>query len=221
MSRWTCIAALGLTAAACGGERLPDPKLLALEPAQMMASESMNVRVMVEMVLLFRADYGAGAVEVDPQVGVLFGGRTLPSPRYDGTGVLSVFVPSVFPPSSYDVTLQLGDGRFAVLTSGFRVQPGLWPTAYVFDPIPEQRSGVPFVVTVKAGGSNYALFHGTVKLGAINASISPEPTGSFQNGVYTGVVTATLSGATAQTVTLTATDLEGHAGSSSPFQLRP
>lgn len=220
MSRWTCMAALGL-AAACGGERLPDPKILAIEPAQMMASESLNVRVVVDMVLPFRADYPGGVATVDPQVGVLFGGLTLPSPRYDGTGVLSVFVPSVFAPSPYDVTLQLSDGRFATLPGGFRVQPGLWPPAYVFDPIPEQRSGTPFVVTVKAGGSTYALFHGTVTLGAINATVTPTATGSFQNGVYTGVVTATLNGSTAQTVTLTATDLGGHTGSSSPFQLRP
>lgn len=221
MSRWTCIAALGLAAAGCGGERLPDPKILAVEPAQMMASESLEVRVFVDMVLPFRADYRTGTATVDPQVGVLFGGATLPSPRYAGTGVLSVFVQSIFPPSPYDVALQLGDGRFAVLPGGFQVQPGLWPTAYVFDPIPEQRSGVPFVVTVRAGGSNFALFHGTVTLGAINATLSPTTTGSFQNGVYTGVVTATLNGPGTQTVTLTATALDGHTGSSSTFQLRP
>lgn len=221
MTRWTCITALGLAVAACGGERLPDPKILAIEPAQMLASESLNVRVVVDMVLPFRADYPAGVTTVDSQVGVLFGGLTLSSPRYDGTGVLSVFVPSVFTPSPYDVSIQLSDGRFASVPGGFRVLTGLWPTFYVFDPIPAQKSGEPFVITVKGGGSNYTFFHGTVALSATNATITPSSTGSFQNGVYTGLVTATLTGTTTQNVTITATDLQGTTGTSSSFQLRP
>jgi hypothetical protein len=222
MSRWACLAALGVAAAGCGEEQLPAPKILAVEPSGMVASDSLTATLTLDMVLPFTVDYPGGRGAADAQVGILFGGLSLPSPRYDGQGVVSVFVPSMFQPSSYDVTVQLGDGRFATLPGGFTVQTGFWPLGYVFDPIGDQRSGVAFAVTVRAfGGGYYNTFKGTVSVTGTNASISPEQTGSFDKGVFTGVVVATLSGDTAKSVTLTARDAAGTSGTSSPFQLLP
>ena len=67
-------------------------------------------------------------------------------------GVISDFLPSVLPEGTYDVTVELGDGRLSTATGAFQVTQGFWPIGYTIDMIGGQTSGVPFGVTIRAQG---------------------------------------------------------------------
>jgi hypothetical protein len=178
------------------------------------------VTVTIDAVLPTLVDYGTGAATVDDGVSVKIGPRTFGPSRWVDAGVVTEFLPSVLPEGSYDVTVQLGDGRLTTARDAFRVTAGDWPTGYIIDTIPTQRSGVPFGVTISAQGADGG-YSGTVNL-AISppgAQVSPTISGPFGAGRRVEVITVTLDGGPGD-FSLVVSDLVSHSGTSLPFHVR-
>ena len=213
--------AAGIIAAAlcaCGPASLPNPTIVAIEPAEMVASDGAFVTVTVEAVLPFQVAYGTRTGKLDPGLTITFGGLPLGPAQYENEGKLSVPVPTVFNPGTYDVTVRLSDGREATAPQAFTVKPGLWPDGYTIDPIGAQRREQPFAVTIRATGANAAGFHGNVDLSVDLYQVSPRTSGNFAAGVRVQQVTMTQVNKP-QAVILTVTDQQGHKGASNPFDV--
>ena len=76
---------------------------------------------------------------------------------------------------------------------------------FVFSPVSNQTAGVAFSITITAVdqyGNTVTSFTGTVTLSDLSGSISPDTTGNFDAGVWTGNVTITTA-YTADTITAT------------------
>ncbi|MHB8877104.1 MAG: hypothetical protein ACYC8T_25695 [Myxococcaceae bacterium] len=204
---------LGL--AGCGPSALPAPTISSIEPGEMVASEGAFVVVTLDAVLPFRASYGKGEASVDPALVVTFGGVPLGPNQYESEGRLSVPVPTLFSPGSYDVSVRLADGREALAVDGFTVNPGLWPDSYSLERIDNQRRNVPFGVVIRAQGPNAASFRGNVTLSVNRGQVSPRTSGLFSAGIR--AETVIVSGVFSQSVILTVTDSEGHTGASNSF----
>lgn len=220
--RWLSILGVVALAFGCGPNTLPDPTLMAISPAQMAASDAVTAQLTVEAVLPFHVSLGKSTATADPSITVQIGAITPQPARLDAHGNADVFIPSVLPPGSYDVTVTLADGRSDTLAGGFTVTAGSWPASYAFDTIDPQTSGQPFTITLRAQGPAASTFHGTVALNAVGGSISPSQSGPFVNGVRVETVTVTASTQnTNGDVVLTARDLGGHVGLSNVFKVHP
>ena len=91
--------------------------------------------------------------------------------------------PRSCPTGSYDVTVELGDGRLATATDAFVVTPGDWPVGYTIDMIGNQTSGIPFGVTLRAQGApGRRDYGGTVNLSVPGATVTPTISGPFTAG---------------------------------------
>jgi hypothetical protein len=106
--------------------------------------------------------------------------------------VITDFLPSVLSEGSYDVMVELGDGRLAMATDVFRVTAGTWPVGYTIDTIPDQHSGIPFGVTLRAQGGQNGGYIGTVNFSVPGATVSPAVSGPFVGGVRVEVITVTV-----------------------------
>jgi hypothetical protein len=142
-----------LCLAGCSGATLPPPGVVSVDPADRPASSAGPVTVMLDAVLPTLADHGAGTVTVDDRLTMKIGPRPFGPSHWTDAGVVTDFLPSVLPEGSYDVTVELGDGRLATATSAFRVTRGDWPVGYTVDTIGDQTNGVPFGVTIRARGA--------------------------------------------------------------------
>ncbi|HEY1333188.1 MAG TPA: hypothetical protein VGF31_02955, partial [Myxococcaceae bacterium] len=108
-------------------------------------------------------------------------------------GVISDFVASVLPEGTYDVTVELGDGRLSTATGAFHVTTGEWPVGFTIGMIGDQTSGVPFGVTLRAQGGTDGGYIGTVTLSVPSgATISPSISGPFSAGLRVETVTVTV-----------------------------
>jgi len=203
---------------ACSGGTLPQPTVVSVNPAERPASSSGPVTVTIEAVLPTMVNYGAVSATVDDRLTVKIGPRSFGPPVWTDGGVVTDFLPSVLPEGRYDVTLALGDGRSATAPSAFHVTAGDWPVGYTIDTIPNQTSGVPFGVTLRARGAPDGGYGGTVSLSVPGARVSPVTSGPFVAGVLVQVITVTADGA--GNYQLVVSDLAGHTGTSLPFRLR-
>ena len=131
--------------------------------------------------------------------------------------MITDFLASVLPQGSYDVTVELGDGRLATATDAFRVTAGDWPVGYSIDTIPDQRSGIPFGVTLRAQGPTAGGFDGTVNLSVPGATVSPAVSGPFTAGVRVEVITVTVD--RPGNYHLDVSDLGGRTGRSLDFRV--
>jgi hypothetical protein len=212
---------LWLLLTACSGATLPPPTVVSVNPPQRQASSSGPVTVTIDAVLPTLVDYGTGAATVDDGVSVKIGPRTFGPSRWVDAGVVTEFLPSVLPEGSYDVTVQLGDGRLTTARDAFRLTAGDWPTGFIIELIPTQRSGVPFGVNIQAQGTSDGGWDGTVTLAVSGpgAHITPTISGPFVAGLRVEVITVTVD-QPPQDVSLVVTDLKGHRGDSQPFHVR-
>jgi hypothetical protein len=209
-----------LALAGCSGASLPAPTIVSVDPAQRPASSSGPVTVTLDAILPTAVDYGAGSATVDDALSLKIGGRPFGTSHWVDGGVITDFLPSVLPEGRYDVTVQLGDGRLAIATDGFRVTPGNWPIGYIINTIPSQHSGIPFGVSITAEGADGG-FSGTVTLTVSSgAHVSPTISGPFVAGTLNQVITVTVDDPRNDPFSLTVTDLDGHFGTSLPFHVR-
>jgi len=184
------LGALCLTA--CSGATLPAPTVVSVSLTERPASSSGPVTVTVDAVLPTLADHGLDTVTVDDRLSVKIGPRAFGPSRWADAGVITDFLPSVLPEGSYDVTVELGDGRLSTASGAFQVTRGAWPVGYTIDMIGAQTSGVPFGVTVRAQGAPDGGYSGTVFLSVPGATVSPTISGPFDGGFRVEVITVTV-----------------------------
>ncbi|MBX5482072.1 MAG: hypothetical protein IRZ16_09590 [Myxococcaceae bacterium] len=213
--RCLCAALLLLLATACGDE-LPPPQIRSITPAETEHGSAPLVRLEVDAIFPFSVDYGAEATSVDSEVIVRIGGFPIAATALLPDGAITGQVPYSLPPGAYDVALELGDGRSALLPHGFTVKPGAFPESFSFDPIADQRRNRPFTITLHAVGGQAAQFKGVVQLDSSRGRIAPEQSDPFVAGELTQMVTI-FDGP--GDVTITARDAEGHEGTSNTFRL--
>jgi hypothetical protein len=184
----------------------------------MIASQPTRVSVQVEAELAFQVDYGPATLSAASAMQVLVGPLALGSGTYPPGGLVQGILPTVIADGTYDVTVNMGDGRTAVSHGAFTVDAGTWPSAYTIDPIGDQQSGLPFSVTIRAVGRQASNFGGNVLLGLIgDGTLTPDVTGVFSAGVRVETVTVTGTGE----FTLTASDIADDNGQSAPFTVAP
>ena len=206
---------LGLVACSDG---LPPISIKAVTPASMVASQPTAVSVQVDAQLAFQVDYGQDTVTADGRMQVLVGPLQLGTGSYPPKGLVQGILPTVIPPGTYNVTVTMGDGRSAVLANAFAVDGGTWPSAYGIDAVGDQRTGVAFLVTLRALGPDAPDFGGNVLLGLLgDGTVSPTISGAFDAGVRMESVTVTGTGE----FTLLASDVNGGNGQSAPFTVAP
>lgn len=216
MSRLPCLVA-GLCLAGCSGATLPAPTVVSVSPSERPASSSGAVTVTLDAVLPTFADHGLNTVTVDDSLTLKIGPRRFGPSHWADAGVISDFLPSVLPEGSYDVTVELGDGRLTTATGAFRVTAGAWPVGYTVDMIGGQRSGIPFGVTIRAQGAPDGGYDGTVNFTVPGATVSPGISGPFAAGVRVEVITVT-AGSPGQ-YHLDVSDLAGRTGRSLDFHI--
>ncbi|RPH64460.1 MAG: hypothetical protein EHM78_26550 [Myxococcaceae bacterium] len=183
---------VALCLAGCSGATLPPPIVVSVSPAQRPASSSGPVTVTLDAVLPTVADHGASTVSVDDRLTLTIGPRPFGPSHWADAGVITDFLPSVLSEGSYDVMVELGDGRLAMATDVFRVTAGTWPVGYTIDTIPDQHSGIPFGVTLRAQGGQNGGYIGTVNFSVPGATVSPAVSGPFVGGVRVEVITVTV-----------------------------
>lgn len=189
----SCLRPLALLLlAGCSGATLPPPTIVSVSPAERPASSSGEVTVTVDAILPTLADHGANTVTVDDRLTMTIGPRPFGPSRWADAGVISDFVASVLPEGTYDVTVELGDGRLATATGALHVTTGDWPVGYTVGMIGDQTSGVPFGVTLRAQGGTDGGYIGTVNLAVPGATVSPSVSGPFSAGLRVETVTVTV-----------------------------
>lgn len=199
----------------------PDPVIRSVTPSEMVASEATTLAIDTRLPLPMGVDYATGEIEADTRVTLTVGTLTAPtltvldiSPQ----GVITARVPSELAEGSYDVKLELGDGRTAELPGGLTVVQGQWPDGYSFDPIAQKQRLAPFTVTVRATGANAASFRGTVRFGAsAGATIRPRVSDPFVDGVLTQEVVVDSA---SSNVIISVSDIDGNRGTSNEFVLQ-
>src|SRR5262249_31783423 len=145
------------------------------------------------------------------------GPRTFGPSRWADAGVITDFLPSVLPEGSYDVTVELGDGRSTTASSVFQVTPGTWPVGYIVDMIGDQTSDAPFGVTIRAQGGTDGGYIGTVNFAVPGATVTPAISGPFVGGIRVEVLTITVTHP--GQYHLDVSDLAGRTGRSLNFQI--
>ena len=211
----TPIAALCL--AGCSGASLPAPTVVSVNPAERPASSSGPVTVTIDAVLPTLADHGLDTVTIDDRLSVRIGPRPFGPSHWADAGVITDFLPSVLSEGSYDVTVEVGDGRLTTASSAFTVTAGTWPVGYIVDMIGGQTSGVPFGVTIRAQGGADGGYDGTVNFAVPGAAVSPQISGPFTGGVRVELITITADHS--GQYHLDVSDLAGRTGRSLNFQL--
>ncbi|HEY1334890.1 MAG TPA: hypothetical protein VGF31_11590 [Myxococcaceae bacterium] len=191
MIRLRCLLGV-LLLAGCSGATLPAPTVVSVSPAGRQASTSGPVTVTIDAVLPTVADHGTNTVTVDDRLTVTIGPRPFGPSRWTDAGVITDFMPSVLPEGSYDVTVELGDGRLATASDALHITPGEWPVGYTVGMIGDQTSGVPFGVTLRAQGAPDAGYTGTVFLSVPDATVVPSVTGPFSANLRVETITVTV-----------------------------
>ncbi len=202
----------------CGTQSLPPVSIASVAPTRMVASQPTQVQVQVEVQLAVQVDFAQSALAFDTRMQVLIGPLALAAGTYPPDGRVEGTLPTVLAPGTYDATLLMGDGRRAVSHDVFTVTAGIWPSGYRVDAVGDQRSGIPFSVTLHAVGPAAANFEGNVLLSLIGSgTLSPGVSGAFSGGqcVQTVVITGTGE------FTLLASDINGDNGQSPPFTVGP
>lgn len=208
---------VGLWVAGCTGATLPPPTVVSVTPSERPASSSGPVTVTLDAVLPTLADHGAETVSVDDRLTLKIGPRPFGPSRWTDAGVITDFLPAVLAPGSYDVTVELGDGRLTTATDAFQVTAGDWPVGYTIDMIGDQTSNRPFGVTIRARGAPDGGYGGTVNLSVPGAAVAPTISGPFSAGVRVEVITVTTQ--SPGNYHLEVSDLAGRTGRSLDFHV--
>jgi hypothetical protein len=211
--RWGARIAAALLAG-CGGS-LPDPVLESISPDLIRQGATPAMRLFIRGVLPFRVDYADSVVQVNTNVGVTIGGIRGPG-AYAAEGQVAALIPAALLPGLHDVEVDFSDGRRALLPRALTVEPRVWPTSYVLEPIADQRRNVPFAITIRAQGAGAPEFDASVALEVNRGTITPTGTGAFQAGSRTETVTLSSPG---NDVVITVRDLSGSTGASNPFRV--
>ncbi len=208
----------GLLLAGCGSQPLTPVSIATVTPGTMVASQPTQVRVQVEAELSVQVDFGQSALAFDTRMQVHIGPLALGAGTYPPGGLVEGTLPTVLAPGTYDATVDMGDGRRAVSHNVFTVTPGSWPRGYTVDAVGDQRSGIPFSVTLHAVGPAAASFQGNVLLSLIGSgTLSPGVSGAFAAGQRVETVVIAGTGE----FTLLASDINGDNGQSPPFTVGP
>ncbi len=214
------LASILALAAACGSASLPDPKILSVTPANMVACKGAAVTVAVEAVLPTHLDYNKSEATVVPDFDLRIGPISIGS-QYLRDGILMATVPPLLAPGVYDVGLRFWDGRpEAVLARAFTVTPNPSLAGFSIDSVPVQTRNVPFLITIRALGPNAPVFECSAGLSTNRGTITPVATGRFQQGLRTELVTL---GTAYPSMVITVMDAEtpSRSVSSNPFQVNP
>lgn len=218
MTGRTTLAASLLLLSSCN-QQLPPLSIVSVAPRQMVPSQPTHVGVQVDAELAFQVDYGVETLSADTVMHVKVGPLELGTGTYPPGGLVEGTLPTVIAPGTYDVTVAMGDGREAIKANAFTVlDGGTWPSAYIINPVGDQRSAIPFPVTLRAVGPQATSFEGNVLLGIVgDGTMTPLISGAFEAGVRVETVTVTGTGE----FTLSASDIIGHNGQSAPFTVSP
>ena len=208
---------VGLWVAGCSGATLSPPTVVSVTPSERPASSSGPVTVTLDAVLPTLADHGAETASVDDRLTLKIGPRPFGPSRWTDAGVITDFLPAVLAPGSYDVTVELGDGRLTTATDAFQVTAGDWPVGYTIDMIGDQTSNRPFGVTIRARGAPDGGYGGTVNLSVPGAAVAPTISGPFSAGVRVEVITVTTQ--SPGNYHLEVSDLAGRTGRSLDFHV--
>ncbi len=205
--------------AACGATALPDPRILSVAPAGMVACEGTTVNVAIEAVLPTHLDYNRSQATAELDLKLRIGPMAVGSGKYANGGILTAVVPPLLAPGLYDVGLQFWDRLAeAVLPGAFTVRQNPSLMGYAMDPIPDQQRNVPFWITIHAVGQDAPLFKCSVSLSSNAGLIAPTATGPFQQGVRREQVMLSVVSAGA---TITVSDANGRVGTSNMFAVFP
>lgn len=202
-----------LLATGCASELEP-PQLRSIVPATVVEGRSTEVLIDADIAFPWSADYSAATAEIDTSFTVTIGGLALRAPGLTAEGDVHGQLPFGLAPGRHDVWLTLGDGRTAVLTEGFEVTPGVFPTGYTIDPIGTQVRQRPFTITVRAQGPGADTFNGSVELLVSRGAITPDVSAPFRNGVLTQEVVLT---APTDDAVITVRDSQGNEARSNVF----
>ncbi len=216
--RRPALALLALALGGCSGATLPAPSVVSVDPAARPASSSGPVTVTLDAVLPTLVDYGAGTATVDDRLTLKIGPRPFGPARWSDAGVVTDFLPTVLPEGSYDVTVELGDGRAATASDAFRVTAGDWPVGYTVDTIPSTVIGRPLRRhPPRPGRARRRLRRHGEPLGRRGAA-DADPLRAVRRGGAGGGHHG--HGDQAGDYQLVVSDLLGHPGTSLPFHVR-
>lgn len=107
----------GALLGACEPASMPQPSILAVEPAEVVTGERVELRLHIDALLPGTMDYGRRSVSGEPLssvVQVWVGEQPAEVQRYEPGGILVVLVPAGVAEGAHDVRLVLSDGREAV-----------------------------------------------------------------------------------------------------------
>jgi hypothetical protein len=182
------------TAAACASSTpSAGPVPLAVAPRQGPSSAATPVEISgVGFDAAVKADYGDGSVTVR----ATFAARLLPwdgnppidlgAPAFTQQRTVTAVVPAGLAPGRYDVAVTDPAGRTGVLPDGFEVtSDASSAVGFRIDPVPAQRAGVPFAVSVAAvdaAGRVVTGFAGSVSVADDSGTALPAVAGPFTLG---------------------------------------
>lgn len=224
---------------ACELGASPAPNIISIEPQEVVSGEATTITVWLDAPPLARIDYGnKTATLLTPTLRI--GDQEARIERVEHDGALVATLPANLAAGHQEVRLELGDGQEAVGEEGLTVLPPpprlatvsgpggtdgtggevrrLLVTGLRMDPIPDQISDVPFVVTLRAEGPEAALFAGQVQLTANKGRITPNLSNPFREGVRAEQVVIDKPGAN---VVLTVRIGDTLVAQSNPFKVSP
>ena len=193
-----------LVLCACEPYASPLPNIVSIEPEEVVSGETATIALTLDAPLPVKVDYGHGtATLLTPTL--LIGGQEVTITHVEQDGTLRASVPGSLSAGPQDVRLEMGDGSESISEQGLTVLPQppdiapwsedggpadpggegrpLLVTGIRIDPIPDQVSGVPFSVTLRAEGPEAALFEGQVQLTTNKMGIDPKLSRPFSKGV--------------------------------------
>ncbi len=232
-----CLISL-LLCCACGEpEALPPPHILSVEPEQLASDVATPVVLTLDTeVLPFFIDYGAPEGTQAIRLKLTVGEREVTLGRFEPQARrLHATVPAGLPEGPQELRLSLPDEHEALSQASIQVLPPapelntsgdgangggqeVRLTGFRIEPIPEQVSGVPFRVVLRAEGVGAERFSGQVQLTTNKGRLGTNLSGAFSGGVREEWLTLDSPGAN---VVLTVRAGKDLVVSSNPFKVSP
>ena len=192
------------------------PAILGVTPARIIQGTSPQVRMDLDAVFPFAADYGQEDLSIDTQVTATLGGFPLRGSGLVSDGDVVGFAPLQLPLGPHEARVELSDGRAAVLAAAVTVDVGPFPDSFAIDPVSDQTRGRPFTIVIHAVGARAIEFAGAVRISISRGTIVPDLSGPFSAGDRAESVTIPSAGAGLQ---IAVEDALGHSGISNPFNV--
>ena len=164
---------------------LPTPRILSITPRSQTAIESKRVTVQLDAEPRFLVNYADRSVQQLDRPTLRIGPQSVPLDTYLGHGQYQGTVAEGLEAGTYDIQVDLQDGRVASLAKAYEVKPAL---NYWFELLDDQVQGVPFLVTINATGTNAERYEGFVTVSVLkneldgsNPTILTTTCGPFAN----------------------------------------